>query len=253
MSLSALDDALWAAGLLGHAVLLVVLLVRSRWRVLPVFSLLVAFEIARTCLLFLVLRHGSSQQYFLCYWSTGFLDYAFQLLLIFELARIALRPTGTWIKDAWKSFALWSAVGLAVAIAFGMLLHPPEMKGLDLWDLRVTVFTSMLTCEVFLSMSFAANRLGLRQGRYEVAIGQGIGFWSLISLGEQFAHGLLGWDRPFELFSHLRMAVYLVILVYWIGVLWQPEPEQAPLSPEMQRYIVALHAQVQYDLDAFKG
>ncbi len=46
--------------------------------------------------------------------------------------------------------------------------------------------TSILTCEIFLSMSFAANRLGLRQGRYEVAIGQGLGFWALNS----------SWGRP---------------------------------------------------------
>ena len=252
MTLSVLDNALWAAGLLGHAALLGVLLLRKRWRLLPVFTLFVAFQVARTCLLFLVLKYGSGHQYFLSYWMTGFLDYVFQLGLIFELAGIALRPTGTWIRDAHTAFIAWSAVGLVLAAGFGMLLHPSELRGLDLWDLRVTVFTSMLTCEVFLSMSFAANRLGLRQGRYEVAIGQGLGFWALISLLEQFAHGILGWDRPFDLFTHLRMGLYIVILVYWIRVLWRPQPQQAPPSPEMQRYLVALHAQVQYDLDTFK-
>ncbi len=252
MNVSVLDNALWAAGLLGHAALLVVLLVRKRWRGLPVFTMLIAFEVARTCLLFLVLKDGSAHQYFLCYWGTGFLDYVFQLALIYELARIALRPTGTWIRDARTAFIFWSALGLLVAAAFGMLLHPPEWKGLGLWDLRVTVFTSMLTCEVFLSMSFAASRLGLRQGRYEVAIGQGIGFWALTSLLEQFAHGIFGWDRPFDLFTHLRMGLYIGLLMYWIRVIWQPEPQQATPSLEMQRYLIALHAQVQYDLDTFK-
>ena len=219
---------------------------------LPVFTLLIAFEVARTCLLFLVLRHGSSHQYFLCYWSTGFLDYVFQLSLIYELTRIVLRPTGTWIKDARRAFLLWSTVGLLVAAGFAMMLRSPDLKDLDLWDLRVTVFTSLLTCEVFLSMTFAANRLGLRQGRYEVAIGQGVGFWALVSLLEQFAHGMLGWDRPFEVFSYLRMALYLVILLYWIVVIWRPEPKRAPLSPEMQKYLIALHSKVQYDLGALK-
>ncbi len=37
--------------------------------------------------------------------------------------------------------------------------------------------------------------------------------------------------------------------MYWVRVIWRPEPQQAPVSPEMQRYLVALHAQVQYDLE----
>ncbi len=70
----------------------------------------------------------------------------------------------------------------------------------------------MLTCEIFLSISFAASRLDLRQGRYEIATGQGIGLWALTALLEQFAHGVLGWDRPFDLYTHLRMTLYIAPL-----------------------------------------
>ncbi len=57
----------------------------------------------------------------------------------------------------------------------------------------------MLTCEIFLSMSFAASRLDLRQGRYEIATGQGIGLWALTALLEQFA--LVCWDGIDHLIS----------------------------------------------------
>ena len=247
MIFSTLDNALWAAGLLGHAALLTTLLLRARYKILPVFTVFTAFQVFRTGLLYLVL-HRSAHAYFLCYWSTGFLDYIFQLGLIYELARIALRPTGTWIKDARSTFLFWSAVGFLLAWGFAFMLRPTGIANLDLWDLRVTVFTSLVTCEVFLAMTFAANRLGLRQGRYEVAIGQGFGFWALTALLEQFAHGLLGWDKPFAVFAHVRMGIYLALLVYWIFVLWGDEPARAPLSPEMQRYLLALNKQVNYDL-----
>ena len=120
MNLSVLDNALWAAGLLGHAALLAVLLVNKRWRILPVFTKLIAFEVVRTCLLFLVLKYGSAHQYFLCYWDTGFLDYISQLALVYELARIALQPTGTWIRDARSVLMRWSAIDLVVAAGFAM-------------------------------------------------------------------------------------------------------------------------------------
>jgi len=38
MNLSAQDEALWAAGLVGNAVLFAALILRQRWRGFPVFS-----------------------------------------------------------------------------------------------------------------------------------------------------------------------------------------------------------------------
>lgn len=78
MNLSALDKALWATSLLCHVALLLMLVFRRRATVFPVFTAFVASEAFRTVLLFLVLRFGSKHGYFLAYWITGFLNYAFR-------------------------------------------------------------------------------------------------------------------------------------------------------------------------------
>src|SRR5277367_462599 len=104
MNLTALDNALWAASLIGHVALVIVLLTKKRARAFPVFTTFVAFGALRTVLLFFVLRDGSKEAYFLAYWITGFGDYVFQVALLFEIARDLLRPTGTWVMDARKSF-----------------------------------------------------------------------------------------------------------------------------------------------------
>jgi hypothetical protein len=249
MTLSILDNMLWAAGLLGHVALLFVLIIKRRSHDFPVLVSFVAFEVARTVLLFLVLRHGTRHGYFLAYWITGFADYAFQVALIFEIARDVLRPTGTWLRDAARSFLGWGAAGLVAAATLALQIGPPQSKGFDLWDTRITIFTSVLTCALFLAMSMAVNNLGLQWRSRVVALGQGLFVWAFVALLEEFAHAALGWNRDFVVLAHIRMFVYLAVLIYWVVAFWLPEKVRAPLSPEMMSYLVALHKRVAYDIE----
>lgn len=250
MNLSGLDNALWAASLVGHVALVFVLVWRKKSHEFPVFTSFVGFGALTTVLLFLVLRYGSKHGYFLAYWITGFADYVFQVALIFEIARDVLRPTGTWVQDARKAFWGWGGAGLFWAAALASQIGPPQAKGFDLWDVRVTVFTSLLTCSLVTAMSVAANRLGLQERSPVVAIAHGIGVWAFIALLEEFGHVIFGWDRQFVLFVHIRELAYLLVLVYWTVIFWLPEKFRAPLSPEMTAYLVALHRRVQYDLES---
>lgn len=247
MNFTTLDNMLWAAGFLGHVALLVVLLVRRRAHEVPVFTSLIAYQVMATTVLFLISRHGNRHAYFLGYWITVFGDYCFQLALIFEIARAVLRPTGTWIQDARRSFLLWSAGPLLVALTFALTVGPPGAKGLDLWEVRARLFTSLLTCELFIAMAMATNRLGLQWRSHVMALGQGITVWAVISLLGDVGHVALGWSREFVIFDHVRMFAYLGVLVFWMVAFWISERERAPLSPEMQNYLVALHRRVHYD------
>ncbi len=248
MDLTTLDNALWAASLIGHVALVIVLVIKKRVRAFPVFTAVAVFQVSRTILLFFVLRHGSKHSYFLAYWITGFADYLFQLGLIFEIARDVLRPTGRWVLDARKSFLGWGGAGLVLSALLALQIGPPQARGLDLWDVRITVFTSLLTCALFIAMAAAANRLGLQWRSHAVAISQGIALWAFVSLLEEFGHVIFGWDRQFMVLVYVRMFVYLAVLVYWIGAFWLPEKARAPLSPEMNAYLLALRERVQYDL-----
>jgi len=250
MNFSNLDNALWAASLVGHVALVLVLVWRNKWRDFPVFTSFVGFAALTTVLLFLVSKYGSKHGYFLAYWLTGVVDYVLQVALIFEIARDVLRPTGTWVQDARNAFLGWGAAGLVAATVLALQIGPPQAKGLDLWDVRITVFTSLLTCSLVTAMSVAANRLGLQERSPVVAIGNGIGMWAFIALLEEFGHVIFGWDREFVVFVHIREIVYLLVLVYWTVTFWLPAKVRAPLSPEMTAYLVALHQRVEYDLNS---
>lgn len=249
MNLSYLDNALWASSLIGHVTLVLVLVWRGKWREFPVFTSFVGFAAFTTVLLFLILSYGSKHAYFLAYWITGFIDYALQVALIYEIARDVLRPTGMWIQDARKAFLGWGGVVVLWGTVLASRIGPPQAKGLDLWDVRVTVFTSLLTCSLVTTMSVAADRLGLQERSSVVAIGHGIGLWAFIALLEEFGRAIWGWDRQFIVFVHVREIVYLLVLVYWVITFWLPEKVRAPLSPEMNDYLVALHRRVKYDAE----
>ena len=253
MTLSAVAKALWAASFVGHVALASVLVVRRRWREFPVFTSFAVYEALTSVVLFVVSRGGSKRAYFLAYWLTGFGNYVYQVAVIWEIARHVLRPTGRWVQEARRSFLLWGGLGLVVAVVLALQLGPSEAKGLDLWDARIQVFTSLLTCGLFLAMSAAANRLGLQRRSYVVAVGLGITVWAGAALMGDCAHAALGWDRSFAGWSYFEQVVYLLVLVYWMVAFWLPERARAPLSPEMRAYLLALGSRVNYDFGGVDG
>jgi len=90
MTVSTLDNVLWAAGFTGHAALLIVLIVRRRYRDFPVFTSLIAYQVLVTAELFAVYRYGASALYAVSYWLSVLGDFLFQLALILEIARLVL-------------------------------------------------------------------------------------------------------------------------------------------------------------------
>ncbi|HTD96442.1 MAG TPA: hypothetical protein VK627_05915 [Edaphobacter sp.] len=249
MNVTTLDNILWAAGFVGHAALLVVLLVRRRWREFPVFTCLIGYQALVTILLFLISRFGSRHTYAVVYWTFVVGDFVFQLALIFEIARIVLRPTGTWVRDARSSFIVAGAIGGGIALALCLMVKPLMPSALDVWEVRENLFTALLTCELFMAMLYASNRLGLVWRNHVMGLAQGLTAWAFGAMAGDVARIALGWNRDFLTLDHLLMVLYLGALVYWVVTFWLPERSRAPVSTEMHDYLVALHSRVQYDLD----
>src|ERR1700761_1396552 len=102
MHISLLAQILWAAGFIELAALLVVLFARRRWRSFPCFTAYIAFQVLETVLLYIVHRFGNRGMYFWTYWGSAVVDLSLQIFVVFELASIVLKPTGTWVRDARK-------------------------------------------------------------------------------------------------------------------------------------------------------
>lgn len=248
MDLTLLDEALWAASFAGNAALFAVLLYRRRWKDFPVFTCWIFYEIVLTIVLFAIYRLATPHLYAVVYWGADGLDFLIQLAVVFEIARIVLRPTGTWLRDARTRFLLGSSLALAFAVAIVFLVHPSAPSHLGVWAIRGNLFTSLVICEMYLAMIFSANRLGLQWRNHVMGLGQALSLWAVISFFVDALHTLLGWRTDYVMLENMRSSAWLVATIIWTVVFWMPEPERLPLSPAMQKYLIDLHESIRYDL-----
>jgi len=253
MNFSFLDNLLWAAGFAANAALLLVLVRKERWREFPVFTSWIAFEVLLTFALFAIYRYGSARLYAVVYWSAVVLDFSLQIGVVLEMARIVLRPTGTWLRDARSRFVLFGSLGALLAAGVAFTIHPSAYGSLDAWEIRGNLFTSMCICELFLAMMMSANRLGLQWGQHVMGLGRGLTVWAIVSFCVDALQGLLGRVTFFNMLDQTRNIAWIGAVVYWAVIFWRPEVERLPLSPEMQKYLIDLHTRVRYDLDRVRS
>lgn len=248
MNLSSLDDLLWAASFFGHAALCLTLLVRGRWKSFPVFTTYAGFHTVLAIALYVLYAQGSRIWYAYIYWSAEVVEFALQVGLVLEMARIVLRPTGTWLRDARRQFLLGGCAGVGIAALLAWGVSPPGLRGLERWQVRGSLFTSLVTCELVLVMALSATRLGLGWRSHVMALGQGLAVWSIVAVAVDGIQSYIGGAQQFATLDHLRITVYCTALVYWIVQFWVKEPARRPISPEMRDYLVALHQTIAYDL-----
>jgi hypothetical protein len=252
MNFTVLQNVLWAVGSVANIVLLLVLMRKQRWGEFPAFTTWIAFLTAESIGMFVIYREGSPRLYSVVYWLSVIVEFFLQIAVVVEIARIVLRPTGTWIHDARSRFLLSGIVAAFVAAGVALLLHPDARSSWDVWEIRGNLFTGIIIVELFSAMMGAANRLGLQWGSHVMGLGQGLFAWSGIAVLVDALHNVLGRYRWFTTLDELRGIVWIGAVVYWTIVFWRSQRERKPLSPEMQKYLVDLHSRVQYDLSRSK-
>jgi len=248
MHVSAAANFWWAACFLSTLAVFVVLIGRGRRQEFAVLTLWFGFVDLRTILLFLLYRAHWTTAYRDVYYVGLVLEFALQLGVALEIARILLRPTGTWVQDARVRFAIAGAVGAVVAGLLAWWVSPPESTVTRVWMDRGNLFTSLVICELFVVMSLTANRLGLGWRNHVMAVGQGLTGWTSIMVVTTALQSLLGNQHFYADLDYVRDLAYFGATI-WIALqLWIPEPARQPISADLQEYILALHRRVEYDL-----
>ena len=227
MGFTPLEKDFWILGFVGHLLLLLVLLIRRRCFRFPIFTSLIGYQLLISPILFLVSRHGTPHAYFVAYWLCAAGDFGLQLALVAEIAASICRMNGSWIKAARGELWTWATAGMAVAAVACLLIAPPLIAGLDLWDLRTTLFSSLLICQLVLGVSMTANRLRLQRSRHVMSLGQGLALWAAIAVVGDALKVATGWRHEFAIFDQIRMCVYLLDLGFWTFSFCLPERKPA--------------------------
>lgn len=253
MNLSAFDLTLWGAVSLGQAVLLAILVLQRRWREFPAFTAFTGFETVLNPLLYAILKHGSQALYGLTYYVAVLLEFALELGVIWEIARIVMRPTGTWVRDARKQFILLGTAGILLAAALPWLITPPAASMMERLAVRGNLFTSLVICELIAVVTRTSKSLGLGWRNHVMALGNGWTAWAVIAILVDGLHSYFGAECYFQGLEYVRMFAYLTALGYWIVQFWLEEPARQPISPELRNYIQALHKRLNLDLDTLNA
>lgn len=248
MHFSLLANIYWAAGFGLTLVLIFVLLWRGRWRTFPIFTVWLAFLAIEMGLLFFIYLHGSRNMYAIFWVAGSWIDFALQLGVVFEVARIVLRPTGTWIRDARSQFISAGLAAAGVSALLAWWVSPPAWSHRYAWQIRSDLFTSLVICELFVVMSLTANRLGLGWRSHVMAVGQGLTAWSAVMVIRVTLESYLGTRHFYTQLEQVRQVAYPLAALWMAIQLWRQEPERQPISADLQEYILALHRRVEYDL-----
>jgi len=249
MNLSAFEWILVAATSLGNTALFAILILRRRWRDFPVFTAYMGFETVLDPVLSAIVKYGSRDWYARVYWSSVLVEFILELAIVFEIARIVLRPTGTWVRDARRQFILWGAAGILFAAALPWLVSPPASSLLGRLMVRGFLFTSLVICELIAVVTRTAKSLGLGWRNHVMALGNGWTAWAVVAILVGGLHSYFGAQLYFRELEHMRSSVYVAVLAYWSVQFWLEEPARQPISPQLRDYIQALHRRVKNDLD----
>jgi hypothetical protein len=239
----------WAAGLLGHMVLLAILLAKKRAATFPFFTALIAVNICNAVILYGIAASGAKRSYLFAYFTFAVLDVILQLLVTYELARHVFRPTGVWAPDLRRSFVFIGLASLPPALALSLLPIPPERTMLASVLDRMNLFVAALQCELLVGMIAASTIARLPWKTHVARIAQGLGFYSLIGLIADAGHSALARNSGlFQTLTFARMSAYLVSLTYWIVMLWREAPAPKQLPQEISTQLFTLQRKLEYDL-----
>ena len=200
MHLSRLDFILWAATFVGHMALLCVLVRRRRAVRYPIFTALIAADIARSITLYLVFDLGTAKQYSYTYWSLAIVDIVLQFAVVYEIAVHTFRPLGCWARDLRAHLVGLICLSLAVAVGLTWLASPPARTILDAVVIKGKFFSSVCMIELFVGMLALSATAGLPWRSHTSRISEGFGVYSMVCVLIDAAHGYFGFGGDNHIF-----------------------------------------------------
>jgi len=256
MPLTNLDLLLWVAGFLGHLALLLILLLRKRARMFPVFTTLIVLNVIRTIVLFLINREGTKAMYFYTFWSLAFADVALQFGVVYELASKVFRPLGEWASDIRTRLAVWIACSIGFALLLTWIPHPQSRFWMQVILLKGSFFSAALMSELFVGMMALSSIAGLSWLSHVAKIAQGLALYSVVTLVFETANtsfGLAGNDRIYGQLSRLRMVLYLCCVMYWTVSLWRNAPPARRMPDLVRRQVSVISQALDGRLDTLRS
>jgi hypothetical protein len=216
-----INHLIWAAGLLGHLLLLTVLFLRRRVSRFPWFTLLIIFYLVRSVGLVAALHLSGHPAALRATMIIDLTDILLQCAVLAELAWIALRPLG-----GLRRFTLPLLLGASgVLIVLRLAPSGPLLLRTILILMHFLMSVLMVEWAIVLAVLLRPLRLSWRSHVAAISFGFGVYSAALLAGGGYFTTGRE--MRDYVFFSYFKIVVYLVVLLWWSGWLWWEEPSRS--------------------------
>jgi hypothetical protein len=255
MNLSELDLLFWAMSFIGNVALLLVLLLRDRFRNLPIFTALVALNVTRTVVLFLIRWHNAKSAYFYTFWSLAVVDVGLQFGIVYELSSAVFRPVGEWAPDIRKRFPIWVSGGIIFTSLLTSIPKPSSRFWLQELILKASFFSAALMSELFVGMVIVSAIAGLSWSSHVAKVAKGFALYSIATLVLETANtyfGLGGTGHLYDDLSRIRIAIYLCCVTYWIIGLWRDAPPARMMPDHIRQQASAINQMVKIRVEALR-
>jgi hypothetical protein len=255
MQLTGLDFLLWAASFVGHLGLLLVLWFRRRVSAFPLFTIFIAANVVRTIALYLIVHFATRATYFYTYWSLAIVDIVLQLSVVYEISSRIFRPLGSWAGGVRRSFVRLVTLSIVIAASLTWLANPHTLSWMQVLMIKGNLFSAVLMSELFVAMIALSVTAGLPWKAHIAKIAQGLGIYSIVDFLIESGHSYFGLSqdtRTYDALSHMRIALYIGCVAYWIVSLWRNAPPPRELTDQMYRELSALRVLVGSQLQSLR-
>ncbi|HEV2276477.1 MAG TPA: hypothetical protein VGR96_20050 [Acidobacteriaceae bacterium] len=239
MSLEAIYSIVYLLGGLAELLLLAVLLVRRQYRVFPVFTTYIAFNILSDLLVAVLSAKSTGNA---ASWVALFLlppQYLLELAVLLEIAWRLLKPVHSSIPPGAIKVFLWLVF---LALLGGVLLagHVNPQHGSGIYEklkfpLDLTV--GLLRMILFAATAAFAQMLGIGWKDRVLQLATGLSFYSAVDLVASLVQSHHGLSATAD---HLKGAAYLVEIGFFIWAFTTKEAERREFSPQMQEFLLTI-------------
>lgn len=229
MKVSLLQTVLWAANSVFTSLLVIVLVSRRRWHLVPWLTAWMSYGLLYALLCYVALHFGSNQSYRLVYWGGALGDFLMQIAVVIEIARSALQRDGEWVMGARAAIVPFALAGPVVAAILAIAITPAATSFLDMLLARASLFTTILVCFLFVAVLRATQQLGLDWRSYTARESLGLTVWTLGAFATDSLHAYWRTSRLFGALENTRIVIFLCVLLFWCVAFWLPEPHKEPM------------------------
>lgn len=222
------------------AVVVLLLVAKGSFRILPIFSSYLTWGILSDAVQFTAAHYYPNAGYNF-YLISLIVDSLFQFGVLVELAWSVLRPIRASLPPwSWLAVAVLFAIATAVVWPFS---SGPGVSGFSFagrLNVHVQVTFSVLRILLFLGLAGCSQLLSIGWKDRELQVATGLGFYSMVSLAVWIHHTGQVVGPQYHRLDQIVAVSYVCSLGYWVFSFAQKEAERREFTPQMQSFLLAM-------------